>query len=242
MPTVWAQQCDCDARARWEDLVKAKGGRENLDGLASFYWQMRHSWWDGIFYTTYEKRTVYALPDFLWSWIDHGNWMFGIEVSHLYPELGYSVSPWRNRHMRRPLDNSHWVSELLALLGETRWHKPDHLECDCSGDEIALTATYAAIPYPLVFWQERGGGLPHRVEIRCPARATTYHVQGYRTIGGLRLPTTIRIAEGGRRLRYQAAFEVNPRVDEGLRSKLPSVEAGPEAWRAKPADRKQKQR
>src|ERR1700686_5101877 len=82
----------CDAKAVWERLIQAKGGRANLEALQTLLVSKTYTWRQFLVQHRFESHTLYRFPDFMWSWVDYGVPTLGVRASQSYLERGYSLS------------------------------------------------------------------------------------------------------------------------------------------------------
>ena len=233
----------CDARAVWERMIEAKGGRERLQSVQAMFVLRTYTWRQALVRHRLENRTLYRFPDFLWSWFDSGTQTLGITVSQSNLALGHSLSvlgPSVNPKLKRELLAPGVLPfrEIPVLLLETRWMKPSLFGCSIDGWTTTLEASFDGIPFPYRYYLQGKAELPHRVEMPEGRGVRMYLLRDYKQTDGLMLPVTFRSEYGSLPSpTYTVRYEINPDYDPKLLDREPSLEAGPDAWR-NPAVRK----
>jgi len=233
----------CDAKATWEKMILAKGGRERLDSVQSLLVSESYSSRRFLSSHRIERRKLFRFPDFVWSWDDIGA-PFGVTVSQADFDRGYGLSvrgPSASPHVERePVarNSLQAFGEAAMLLLETRWTKPILVGCEVEGWTTIIEVHFPDDPYSLTYHLERDSYLPSRVD-RPEGRGTLiYRLSGYAPVRGIMLPGKFRLEFGTLPAPlFDRKYEINPDYDRLLPDREPSVQAGPNAWRNPTAGR-----
>jgi hypothetical protein len=231
----------CDAKATWEAMVAAKGGRQRLERINRFLIIEQYRWKRLLGSSTLDFRTLYILPDFVWQWKDYGSKMFGTEASLTdYRRNEEVISRWGAEVTARKQINSRQDDAYLTLfLFETRWHKPRLTACT---DGTAVDTDWTikldvAVPdasTSIRFFLPRGCFLPNRAEIRQADQSVlVYRFDDYTPFQGIVLPRLRQLMETHKSIPYRLRYEIDPECDAHFLERTPAISAGPDAWRPK---------
>jgi hypothetical protein len=231
-----AAQTPCDAVQAWEKLIEAKGGREKLEGIRTFYFRERGSAGRDI-------RTLYAMPRLFWQWDDSHTPMFGVTVSQADLDRGTTASLNVSSQFKPVLEKSTMPTKLVgvddrlaAYLIETKWLKPVPVGCkigeEKQGTVVLLEAE--AQGARLVYHLDATTYLPLRLSVPEGSLTWEHYLEDYQRVGGIMLPSRRREIFGSLvPVNLTVSYEINPAYDSELWKRDPSVEAGPDAWRLK---------
>lgn len=232
------QNPGCDATATWERMIEAKGGRPALDAVGTLFRAGAYEWRQFLVRHRIDERTLYRFPDFKWSWYDSGTDQLGVEASKIYVDRGYGFSilgPGSRPAIRRRtiIDKFEPFAEAVVLLMETRWLKPLTISCAVQGWTTTVDVQFPGASDTLRYYLQRDATLPNRVDfLRAGSMIERCHLEGYQRFGGLLLPTKLRRDSSrapGPTLTFK--YEVNPNYDPQITEGMPSLDAGPDAWR-----------
>jgi len=239
----------CDARAKWEGALAAKGGREKLESVRTFFWSGEMTWWQGLARRKFLNQMLYVFPNFSWSYGENGDPRLGKGASHTYYDRGYSL---RTEDLRRdfyesPIPKEPYANELPVLLLETPWMKPELKSCvvDDSKQEIVIAAVLLGLEYDFHF--ARNERLPSRIVVHDHDGAahfvnTEWKLTDYRPSGAINLPAMLRKRAGPRDapmvLNLKMRYEINPEVPSALIDSDPTQTMGPDGWRKVRSSRK----
>ena len=227
-----------EAKELWEKAVAAKGGRERLYQVNSLVMSYRETVRNflGVVVHRGVVERLYVFPDKSWGWDDGLPPPFQLSVGWL------DIEKDRRCELRAgasapvcgpakqgvsPPDEGLKQVQYLYLM-ETRWVKPTPLgvtEEKIGMKKVDVLRTRfenKRVDYSL----DRKTHLPLRVALFYgdSDRATlTIDLSDYMSVNGIQMP--------GRQKRGEISFQINPPYDEGVFTRPPSAEAGPEAWR-----------
>lgn len=233
----------CDGPALYENMVRAKGGRERLHEVHALYahWRLRYWNWEKFRVITEERRTLYLFPDFLWAMSDIEP--FGKESSTVDLSTGTVKTMLEGRkHVEvEPVR----VGTALAVaqaewLIESRWWKPEVLGCfeETYEGVASWVVRVAGSGLEFEYFIEKGKDLPWMVRRKAGQAEYLRGLFHYKSVNGLMMPTFYRVVDKyngrvffsyGRKLR----FEINPDYDPRVRKWDPTIEGDPEPWRRK---------
>jgi hypothetical protein len=239
---VWsvhvAASADCMGRSTWERMIEAKGGRQNLEAVHSLFVDKTYSWRQFLVRRNIEVRTLYRLPDFVWSWFDNGTPQLGISLYQAYLDRDLTLrvaGPSRNPRIasERAIRPEHHPLEVLPiLLLETRWLKPSFGACVKEGNETVVEAVFDQMPWTYRYHLRDGIYLPHRVELVRPNVNEIHEMTQYKLTQGIWFPSSYQMKYGNLPAPiYQMKYSIDPNYDETLPDREPSVDDGPDAWR-----------
>jgi len=244
MPALAASPAEaCDGSALFENMVRAKGGRERLHAVEALYVHGRWRYWNWEEFRviTEDERSLYIFPDFLWEMNDiypFGKWSLTIDLN-----TGISKSILegaKGMEVRRLLDTTALAVAQAEWLIESRWWKPEVLRC--------FEETYEGVASRVVrvaggglefeYFIEKGKDLPWMVRRKAEQHEYLRGLFNYKSVNGLMMPTFYRVVDkykGRIRSSYQMKlrFEINPDYDPRVREWDPTVEGDPEPWRRK---------
>lgn len=127
------QTQDGEARAIWERMILAKGGRQRLEQVTSLALVSKEHMLSikrGVKDTDVESVTLLVFPNLIWDWFDGGTTKFGLSLSMVDTErrFGYLVQ----RGVDGAKAKESFVSAIRGLLefqavffSETKWFKPE---------------------------------------------------------------------------------------------------------------------
>lgn len=218
------------ARKLWELAIEAKGGRQRLEQVQSFV-------------MTYGKKHksifLCVFPNRYWHWSDDRPSPLGLSIAmyNLEKGLGYSImgdDPAPQLQGNAQYGEQMLLRNQVMYFMETRWVRPvptDAKEGVLDGKPVDViyarldrwTLKYVldrATHLPLVFEfytrPEHEGVLPRRLA-------------DYVAVDGVQLPSRVRYAP--KAAFVEQFYLINPRYDERLFERPPSIEDGPDAWR-----------
>jgi hypothetical protein len=230
----------CDPRQVWESMVRAKGGRDRLESVQTFYVEQSVTRWVPFRRQTAELLAFYRFPDFRWTWSDPGELdKFSISVTSLDLQriAGRRIEgPKRTMAVQdyRPAMSAGLYTDIALFLLETKWVKPSLDKCVVEADgRLVLTAQIDNVEYR--YHLPGGGGLPDVVQETATGLFTREHrLRAYTNVGGLTLPKHHWSRLGVLApTEFTLRFEVNPSFDPAILTSEPSLAAGRDAWRPK---------
>lgn len=240
------------AERTWEQMVKAKGGRESLQNISNLL--LRTGKEDGDMHIRF-----YVYPQKFWEWNKdakfHGFML--VQMSNLDTGvfIGAGYDGIVNNQKFKPAEGGtsyreSWLIDACALLLETRWLKPTPV--NITRETIAkerLDVVETTFPDLTVL---KGWGLryyidPESLEVKYVVylnklgKPYAYdYFDGQITSGGIMVPKGIfsslaakEISQPKKSAFAPTKFEFNVDYDTKLFERPPSVEAGPEAWKPK---------
>ena len=113
------------------------------------------------------------------------------------------------------------TNQILFLL-ESAWLQPKPVEVRHN----VLVVEAAGCSFKISLDKT---GLPERVQ----SKPFDYHLQHYRDVNGVMLPTRIASSAGMRESIWDADYEVDAKFNPKLFERVPDLAAGPEPWRQK---------
>jgi hypothetical protein len=231
-----AQASSCDASSKWDQAIAAKGGRDKLESLRTFFWSGEMTVWQGLVRRKHLDQMLYVFPDFAWSYQENSDPGLGRSASHIHYDEGYSLNAdhLRSDSYKYPLPNKQYMGSLPALLMETRWMKPKLGGCnlDDTAHATLVEAEFSGWQYDFHF--ARGESLPSKVVQHASGQIakTEWTLSNYRQFGGIMLPTMFRQRDSiGILLNLDMRYEINPEVPSGLIDSDPTHTMAPEGWR-----------
>lgn len=226
----------CNASEKWEQAIAAKGGRDKLESIRTFFWSGEMTVWQGLARRKHLDQMLYVFPDFAWSYQENTHPGLGRSVSHIRYDRGYSlnVDHLRRDSYRYPLPDKGYMGSIPALLMETHWMKPKLGDCnvDDTAQAIVVEAEFSGWQYDFHF--PRGESLPAKV-VQHPSGQianTEWTLGHYRKLGGIMLPIMLRQRDSiGIVLNLNMKYEINPEVPSSLIDSDPTQTMAPEGWR-----------
>jgi len=247
-----------EARNLWEQMLVAKGGRDRLLGVKSMVQTERLRLFaakPGLKDTKTEMVRLFIFPDREWQWYDAGSTVFGLSL-YLYNiglNFGYSVRPSEPPHELEDLRsgaNTLWETQLTYLHESASVH-PEPVRIlrtpglprgqDVIETKLDHRATETALDYRADFFLDRRTHLPvnvlvYQLESRWkPVHVviTGYALSKYRKVDGIMLPGRVTYSQppGSDGIDADYDIELNVPYREDVFTHLPSLEAGPYAWR-----------
>ena len=226
-----------EARALWDRMATARGGRAALSGIKSFVISLDQP---GTHLTV-----IADLPDRIWTWDDYrpGKLGFGVTVRNGAKQVTWVADRGQPaRAVQRPWggsDDEGLVSIIrmnsLAYFSETAFFHPEPVIVhDVKGDVATLEAIapgYASLSYMV----DLRSGLPLHLTARpaiglehAPASFTDeYSYESWTTVSGIVLPKRMR--EGGAAI--DVTIEVNMQIDSALFETPPDNVTSRDWWR-----------
>ena len=228
------------ARAIWEKVVDAKGGRENLYQVKSFA---------RLDTTRGEKSSdLYVFPDrfFRYAATTHPEFgsiaqMFNFETKIGYTVWGAFTPPRVNK--KDPIDEearSYFRSAFVYLL-ETKWLKAEPLRPikgkigrqEVDGVEVFLPGFYPTDRGTIYsVYLDATTHLPIRFTDRMiayDAVSAPVDYRNYKKINGVMIQTEVNSGSGW----SPCPVEINPDYDPKVFERVPDMNAGPYQWRKK---------
>jgi hypothetical protein len=191
----------------------------------------------------------FVFPSFVWSRSEQSDPRFGTRVVTIDLEKAVTWSSdggtGDRPTMRVIRGDLVLTQDAVVLLFETRWTKPTVIGCrDKKVEGIQNKIVTARVEsYDYEFYLEKKSWLPWLVTMLPvsgpkPEYYPEFRLIDYHAVQGIALPK--RYAQRTR-FKYKVAtewggrthFEVNPEYDPAVKTRLPSVAAGPEVWRKK---------
>jgi len=228
----------CDASEKWEQAIAAKGGREKLESIRTFFWSGEMTVWHGLSRKKHIDQELYVLPNFAWSYHQNTHPGLGSNVVFEYLDRGYSLNTNDSPPgFSRPIPKSGAFAGYLAiLLMETRWTKPKLEKCTTaeSTQEEVIEALFNEKRYDFHF--ARGEQLPSRVTDSVALGIIETTFSGYKAFNGIVLPTLVQQISPAPLnqkivLDLKMRYEINPEVPSGLIDSDPTLTMAPEGWR-----------
>jgi len=220
-----------EAERIWESAVAAKGGRERLHAV--------HSILDTTAWGKYRLVSLYAFPGRFWRY-DQEPEPFGLSAEMINAErgVGYvanSDDP-KSPHglggdfpaSARYVNNT----EQMYYLLETRWLKPQPFEASAGevGGRRADVVRARVAGREAVFFFDRKTHLTLKVVFPSTnGEGPGVWFKDYAEVDGVMLPTKVSYHRNNKYL--ACSFLLNPNFDERVFERVPTIEAGPDAWR-----------
>lgn len=228
------------AQAIWEQVIAAKGGRENLYQVESF----------ARLDTTEGKKSsdLYVFPNrfFRYAATAHPEFEAIVQMFNFEKKIGYTVwgafTPPRV-DKKDPIDEklrSYFRSVFVYLL-ETKWLKAQPLrpikgkigQQEVSGVEVFLPGFYPTDRGTIYsVYLDANTHLPIRFVDRMvafDAVSDPVDYRNYKSIKGIMMQTEVNSGNGW----SSCPVEINPDYDPKVFERVPDMNAGPYQWRKK---------
>ncbi len=194
--------------ALWEEIIKAKGGRERLHAIQNVLMVSRVSieapQWPGLS----ETRKLYVLPDQAWLRASSSQSGVVLEASIQSIErklCTVKISPAQAAPVTSPCSLSMWdlhlIQDPVIYLLETRWTQPKLLgtRAEGTGNNRVDVIEAEINEFPVDFYLDRKTRLPFKLVISRSRGATPLSVRGaetvtlsdYTSVDGIQMPRTI---------------------------------------------------
>jgi len=239
-----------DAERLWEQMIKVRGGREKLHSISNMVLTKGNKA-DDI------QMQFYVYPDKYWGWgkgsIAGHNW---IDVTMANLERGWFFSAGRTglTTEKRGLNAEtgatfleSYLAESCAFLLETRWLRPTPVRVSrktVGKEQFDVIETRFPSLKVLKDWRKDFYVEPESLVVRAVASYSEkgnmyayYSFDRYKNTNGIETP--IRFAASIIETVPKAStfiplrFDFNIDYDPGLFERIPSEEAGPDAWKPK---------
>ncbi|MDQ3256472.1 MAG: hypothetical protein M3R15_21720, partial [Acidobacteriota bacterium] len=192
------------------------------------------------------SEQLYVFPNKWWHWVDEraiGPLGLSVEWFDLERDLGYLTypnDPESPRKLKTTPRKRHFLFETqLLYLMETKWLKPVPLKTWTERIGFRKVDVVQTVVnrerFDLYF--DRETHLPIRVVEHYPLpneseSKITYNLDDYIEVNGIRLPQTVtRVGPlGSEKMRVN--HQINVDYDKRIFERPPTIEAGPEAWKA----------
>ncbi len=245
---AWAQAPDnpdrVAARAIWEQMLAAKGGRERLMAVRSMELTGRD------LFGEFDGETIDVFPDRSWKWLGSPSRPFSLSVCNVAAGISQfsRLNFWHstNTDMQNSGCPRALQSDQLLWLNETAWLRPDPLRIvhekalpeSVDVVETRLDGTF----YRADFYVDKRTHLPIEVveyEMHPIQIAAHYRLPNYHQVDGIMVPSGISMGHPGRppenEIRFTSAnksdIHFNVAYREETFTERPLVDLGPSAWK-----------
>lgn len=220
-----------EAERIWESAVAAKGGRERLHAI--------HSILETATWSKYRLVNLYAFPGRFWRW-DYEPEPFGFSAEMINAErrIGYvahSDDPKSPHALGGDFPASaRYVNdeEQMYYLLETRWLKPEPFEAAAGevGWRRADVVRARVSGWQADFFFDRKTHMLLKVVFPSTnGEGPGVWFKDYAEVDGVMLPTKVSHHRDNKFL--ACSFVLNPDFDERVFERVPTIEAGPDAWK-----------
>lgn len=225
------------AKELWESAISAKGGRERLNKVQNLL-------------VTYggKHKTVrlYVFPNKYWDWNDNRPSPLGLSVVLYNLDKGFGYIIMGDSRLPRKEDN-YWLNgrdmlleEQLAYLMETQWVRPVPIKASegtLNGKPVDVV--YARLEvWTIKYMLDKTTHLPMKFDwYGQPEHEGLLPIDlvDYFEVDGIKFPRTVRY--GPKTAFFAQSYLVNVDYDKRLFDQPPSIEDGPDAWRAREKQR-----
>ena len=215
----------------WESAVAAKGGRERLHSI--------HSMLETAAWGKYRLTSLHAFPGRFWRY-DQEPEPFGLSAEMINAErrIGYvahSGDPKSPHGLGGDFPASALYvndEEQMYYLLETRWLKPEPFEAlagEVGGRRADVVRAHVA-GRQADFFFDRRTHMPLKVVFPSTnGEGPGVWFKDYAEVDGVMLPAKVSHHRDNKFL--ACSFVLNPDFDERVFERVPTIEAGPDAWR-----------
>lgn len=244
------------ARELWEQVIAAKGGRENLYAVENLvvsvktkYKKLKRG------FTGNHTESLYVLPDKWWFWVDEppfglGIWTYnfsskvGWEVDEGFPSQtikpSADVSTTSKIDVRFRFVNRKFSEDQLIYLMETKWLQPTIIGVRAeklnSQKVDVIEISYGNQKFE--YYIDKQTHLPKQVVIRTLIEKTGTSVDGkehtesfmlsdYVEVSGIKFPRVVRRGNESTETTYQVNVDYNKNIFENPST----LDMGSEAWK-----------
>jgi hypothetical protein len=234
-----------EAKELWEQAVLAKGGRDKLQAVSNMLASSRIKGRKYIFKPiTLHYENFFVFPYRSWSWIDEReSGLFGLKVEMLNLERNLSYLTYPNdpesprvfpicpdctdkrysiiRAQLRFLMESHWVRPVpLGMSRESiEFKQVDVVQTLVNGERVDFALDQKS-HLPLKF--------SHYYKFRGEEIIYTESMSDYVEVSGIKVPK--KFTKYG--FKHEVEYQINIPYTERLFEHPPTIEAGPDAWKA----------
>jgi hypothetical protein len=245
-----------EAEKVWEQVIKAKGGRERLYSVRNMVISSSGSYkplrfkirprgevksgsakQSGLF-----RVAFCVFPNKFWSWEDYRPSVFGLWVSMYNYETGikYIITEGEPNRPQETIPENELANEGMSIvqlmyLLESKWLKPRPVNVTArrAGFRVVDVVQTEVEGERYDYTIDRATRLPIRFTFYTQNKGKVYtyltRLSDYADVEGIKVPLTIEMEDNGQKERSEIKFNVE--YDGEIFTKAPSIRGGPEAWR-----------